>query len=107
MTFYVLGNGFDLHYGLPIINRECTEEICRKVSRKYDAIAKLIIEFVDSCMEEYVKLGFYGADFSENTLRWQLSTIMWRTIRGYAFKNVGKPEKTGWGEHAVCVITTF
>ena len=51
-------------------------------------------------MEEYVKLGFYGADFSENTLRWQLSTIMWRTIRGYAFKNVGKPEKTGWGEHA-------
>ena len=83
-----------------IINRECTEEICRKVSGKYDAIAKLIIEFVDSCMEEYVKLGFYGADFSENTLRWQLSTIMWRTIRGYAFKNVGKPEKTGWGEHA-------
>ena len=51
-------------------------------------------------MEEYVKLGFYGADFSENTLRWQLSTIMWRTIRGYAFKNVGKPEKTGWGEYA-------
>ena len=51
-------------------------------------------------MEEYVKLGFYGADFSENTLRWQLSTIMWRTIRGYAFKNVGKPEKTGWGEDA-------
>ena len=51
MTFYVLGNGFDLHYGLPIINRECTEEICRKVSGKYDAIAKLIIEFVDSCME--------------------------------------------------------
>ena len=34
-----------------IINRECTEEICRKVSGKYDAIAKLIIEFVDSCME--------------------------------------------------------
>lgn len=83
-----------------IINRECTEEICRKVSGKYDAIAKLIIEFVDSCMEEYVKLGFYGADFSENTLRWQLSTIMWRMIRGYAFKNVGNPEKTGWGEHA-------
>ena len=83
-----------------IINRECTEEICRKVSGKYDAIAKLIIEFVDSCMEEYVKLDFYGADFSENTLRWQLSTIMWRTIRGYAFKNVGKPEKTGCGEHA-------
>ena len=25
---------------------------------------------------------------------------MWRTIRGYAFKNVGNPEKTGWGEHA-------
>ena len=83
-----------------IINRECTEEICRKVSGKYDAIAKLIIEFVDSCMEEYVKLGFYGADFSENTLRWQLSTIMWRMIGGYAFKNVGKPEKTGWGEYA-------
>ena len=83
-----------------IINRECTEEICRKVSGKYDAIAKLIIEFVDSCMEEYVKLGFYGADFSENTLRWQLSTIMWRMIRGYAFKNVGNSEKTGWGEHA-------
>lgn len=83
-----------------IIDRECTEEICRKVSEKYDAMAKLIIEFVDSCMDEYVKLGFYGADFSENTLRWQLSTIMWRTIKGYAFKNVGKPEKTGWGERA-------
>lgn len=53
-----------------IVNRECSEDICRKVLAEYDTIANLIIEFVDSYMEKYVKMGFYGADFSENALRW-------------------------------------
>ncbi len=83
-----------------IISRECTEEICQKLSDKYEYIADKIISFVNSYIDEYRSIGFYGSDFSENTLRWQLSTLMWRKIFGYAFKPVGVPAITGWGEHA-------
>lgn len=83
-----------------IIDRECTEELCRKATGKYEEIADKLIAFVSSYIGEYRKIGFYGADFSENTLRWQLSTLMWRKIGGYSFKRVGEPPVTGWGERA-------
>lgn len=90
------------HYSanILIINRECTEEISRKASGLYEDIANKITTFVNSFICEYRGNGFYGADFSENTLRWQLSTLMWRKISGYSFKQVGAPSVTGWGEHA-------
>ncbi len=96
----LIRNGNSYSANIIIINRECTEEICRKAAGKYEDIANKIITFENSYMDEYRNTNFYGADFSENTLRWQLSTLMWRKIRGYSFKQIGDSPITGWGEHA-------
>ena len=84
-----------------VITEECVDEIERAVTKYHRQIADKIEIFVTEKMDEYRKIGFSGQDFSENTLRWQLSTILFRTIMIASYGgDVTHFPKTGWGEGA-------
>lgn len=90
-----------------IITRECIEEIRSKISGLQKDIANKICDFVSSYLPEIRKIGFYGSDFSENTLKWQLSVHMWRKSFGpiNAEKGIDSLPVTAWGEHADLWLT--
>lgn len=84
-----------------VITGECADEIERAVAKYYKQIADKIEIFVSEKLDEYRKIGFSGNDFSENTLRWQLGTILFRTIMAASYgDDVTHFPKTGWGEGA-------
>lgn len=91
------------HYkaNIIIISKDCYEEINRSAETHHENIANLINEFITSHLSEFRDIGFTGADFSDNTLRWQLSTLVFRCI---LFSGIGytkfKAPKTAWGERA-------
>lgn len=86
-----------------IITKDCREETEKKCRRGQEKIADKIISFIERYFDEYKSTGFYGSDFSKNTLRWQLSQIVWRSISGITkntSSNVNIAGKTAWGERA-------
>jgi len=83
-----------------VISSECTDETERAVSKYHDKIADKIESFILENIAEYRKIGFVGCDFSENTLRWQLATIFFRTIIGLYCHKTSDAPKTAWGESA-------
>lgn len=87
---------------LIIIDRECAQQIAQAAAECHDRIAQSISAFITEQMEDYRALGFYGSEFSENTLRWQLATLVLRAIQVYQPEEQERPEPpvTGWGEHA-------
>lgn len=89
------------HYktNIIIITSECADEIEQTAAAYHEKIADTIGIFLDSKLKEYRKIGFAGADFSENTLRWQLAVILFRMIAGADFGRNDAPV-TGWGESA-------
>ncbi|MCI8331438.1 MAG: hypothetical protein HFE78_01225 [Clostridiales bacterium] len=56
--------------------------------------------FINSKIAEYKNIGFVGNDFSDNTLRWQLSTVLFRMIKDKDYGSTNDTPKTGWGENA-------
>ncbi len=89
------------HYktNIIIITSECANEIDRAMSKYPDMIADKIESFINKNLEGYKKIGFAGSDFSENTLRWQLLAILFRSICKLYGQTPPAP-KTGWGENA-------
>ena len=86
-----------------IITKDCREEAEKKCRRGQEKIADKIISFIERYFDEYKSTGFYGSDFSKNTLRWQLSQIVWRSISGITkntSSNANIIGKTAWGERA-------
>ncbi|MGN1410580.1 MAG: RNA polymerase sigma factor [Eubacteriales bacterium] len=86
-----------------IITKECREEAEKKCRRWQEEIADKIIGFIERYFYEYKSTGFYGSDFSENTLRWQLSQIVWRSIFGITRNTdpcANTAARTAWGERA-------
>ena len=83
-----------------VITSECTDEIDRAVAKYHVQIADKIETFISNKMEEYKKIGFTGNDFSTNTLRWQLTSILCRMIVYMDREDDYKMPKTGWGESA-------
>ena len=83
-----------------IISSECTDEIDRTVAKYHVQIADKIESFIKENIRWYKEIGFAGCDFSENSLRWQMSAILFRIIFGtYSWPNANVP-KTAWGERA-------
>ena len=84
-----------------IISEDCYAEINRSAEKHHEKIAEVINEFITSHLSEFRSIGFAGADFSDNTLRWQLSTLIFRCI---LFSGIGNTKfeapKTAWGERA-------
>lgn len=84
-----------------ILTAECTEEVVRSAAPYHEKIAGLITEFLETGIPAFRQIGFVGADFSENTLRWQLMTFLLRecAISGGQEENEVQPV-TAWGERA-------
>ena len=83
-----------------IITSECADEIERAVAEYHEQIADKMETFIKEKVESYKNLGFTGCDFSENTLRWQLSVGLFRMICGVDCNDENDAPKTGWGESA-------
>lgn len=83
-----------------VITSECADEIERAVTKYHEQIADKMITFLSDKLNEYKNLDFVGCDFSDNTLRWQLATILFRMISGVDCSDTIDAPKTGWGESA-------
>mgnify|MGYP003306000771 FL=1 len=83
-----------------IITSECADEIERVVAKYHEQIADKMTIFLSDKLSEYKNLNFVGRDFSDNTLRWQLATILFRMICGVDCSDTIDAPKTGWGESA-------
>lgn len=88
-----------------IITADCGEEIKRAAVPFQDKIADKIEAFLDEKLDAFKSIGFMGADFSENTLRWQLMTFVMTAITFYGTdimetNNLEDYPVTAWGEHA-------
>ena len=83
-----------------VITSECADEIERAVTKYHKQIADKMTTFISDKLNEYKKLNFVGHDFSDNTLRWQLATILFRMICGVDCSDTIDAPKTGWGEAA-------
>lgn len=84
-----------------IITAECSREISRAALPYHEKIAELINLCLNENIERFKEIGFKGNDFSSNSLRWALSTLIWRTVLfgGYS-RNERTVPVTGWGERA-------
>ncbi len=87
-----------------IISRDCSEEIARQTVCCYQKHAEKIQDFVTRYLNVFRDLKFYGSSFSENTLRWQLTTLVFRAImfgrQNTDCDDCGEAPVTGWGERA-------
>ena len=83
-----------------VITSECADEIERVVAKYHEQIADKMMTFISDKLSEYKNLNFVGHDFSDNTLRWQLATILFRMICGVDCSDTIDAPKTGWGESA-------
>lgn len=83
-----------------IITSECTDEIDRAVAKYHDRIADKVETFISNKIEEYKSIGFTGNVFSNDTLRWQFTSILFRMITYTDRTDDCKMPKTGWGESA-------
>ena len=83
-----------------IITSECANEIDRAVTKYHEQIADKIEVFISNKMDEYKKVGFTGSEFSNNTLRWQFASILFRMMIYLYREDDYKMPKTGWGETA-------
>lgn len=91
------------HYkaNIIILTAECMDEIIRNSAPCHKESAELINEFVDENIFNFKQIGFVGADFTENTLRWQLLSFLVREIRGFdAGENEREAPVTVWGDRA-------
>ena len=83
-----------------VITSECADEIERAVAKYHEQIADKMATFISHKLNEYKNLNFAGRDFSDNTLCWQLATILFRMICGVDCSDTMDAPKTGWGESA-------
>lgn len=83
-----------------VITADCTDEMERAAVKYHERIADKMEEFLNNTMDEYRNLGFTGRDFTENTLRWQLAVLLFRTVAGIDVGECGDMPVTGWGEGA-------
>ncbi len=83
-----------------VITSECADEIERAVTKYHEQIADKITTFISDKLNDYRNLGFAGHDFSNNTLRWQLASILCRMIVYMYREDDYQMPKTGWGECA-------
>jgi len=84
-----------------IITAECGEEMTRTAAVYQDQIADAIHGFLNDNAEKFRSIGFRGAEFAGNTLRWQLATLVMREIMHHD-SGILPPSApvTAWGEPA-------
>lgn len=95
----IIRDGAHYKANIIVITAECADETERAVAKYHEKIADKIKSFIENRMSEYKKIGFIGSNFSENTLRWQLCTVLFRMISGIDCGKTDAPQ-TGCGESA-------
>ena len=81
-------------------------ELDRNAATYHEKITIATNDFISSHLTELKEIGFTGSDFSKNSMRWILATLIFRAMMNY---NTGDkaPEmpKTAWGEKAYLFCT--
>ncbi len=95
------------HYraNIPILTSDCTRELVQSAIGYQSKMADKIGNFLEMHLADFRQIGFQGNDFSDNTLRWQLTTFVLAAIADYdagAFDTGDRSEfpETAWGDHA-------
>lgn len=84
-----------------ILTAECTEEITRNSAPYHGKIADAMAEYLETKLPAFRQIGFTGADFTDNTLRWQMMTFLIRKIQGFSgAEDSGEAPLTVWGDRA-------
>lgn len=83
-----------------LLTRECVDEIIQNSAAHHREIADAMAEFLETKLAAFRQIGFTGADFSDNTLRWQMMTFMLRKIQGFRGDDSGERPRTAWGDEA-------
>ena len=86
--------------GVIIITTDCRREMNAAGERYRSELADGMATFLDTNLSDYKKIGFSGADFSDNTLRWQLLIPLLRAIEPFDEIMKLNIPTTGWGERA-------
>ncbi len=89
-----------------VISADCTEEINRAVAKYQERIADKLESFLKNDLQAFKAIGFVGSDFSENTLRWQMLSLINIMIILYNTPVIENNDatcfpETGWGDHAL------
>ena len=95
------------HYkaNIMVIDADCKEKMLSSSDKCREKIAEKIEDFLVNNLESFKSIGFIGNDFSENTLRWQLSRLVFLSIMAYKTKILKRDDaselpRTAWGDHA-------
>ena len=96
----ILREGKQYKSNIIVITAECADEIARAVAKYHEPIANKMEAFLKEKVTQYREIGFVGHNFSENTLRWQLATVLFRMICGADCGDKSHVPTTGWGEQA-------
>ena len=88
-----------------VIETDCMEEIWRSAIGYEEQIADRIEAFLETKLMDFRQIGFVGADFSENTLRWQLAALVLEAVSLWEMEHSGLTNDeelplTAWGDHA-------
>lgn len=95
----LLREGARYQTNIVIVSEECKEEIARIAAGYHAEIYEKMAEFLKTKMSAYQAMDFVGADFSENTRRFQLLTLLVRTFLALGGKKFETSE-TAWGDRA-------
>lgn len=84
-----------------LLTAECADEIARSCAPCHEKIADAMAEFLETKLAAFRQIGFAGADFTDNTLRWQMMTFLMRRIQRFGGEeNGGEKPLTAWGDRA-------
>lgn len=97
----LIKEGFHYKSNVIILTAECADEIVRSASPYHQKIADLTAEFLETGLPSFRRIGFCGADFTDDTLRWQLIAFFLREIAALHTNPSDKAYPlTAWGDHA-------
>lgn len=88
-----------------IITKECFEETERALIEYHNKMTDVISSFINEYFEDFKSIGFKGCDFSENTLRWQLLSIILREIVWFECDESFDIPESPWGGNAYFWLT--
>lgn len=96
------------HYktNIIVITSDCNNELDRNAAVYHTKIADGINDFISANLSELKAIGFIGSDFSENSMRWILATLIFRaTMNCNAGITLPDMPTTVWGEKAYLFCT--
>lgn len=96
----LLQEGSRYRANIIVLTTECTDEIILNSAPYHKEIADSMAEFLETEINAFRQIGFSGADFSDNTLRWQMMTFLLREIRGFGMDARSEMPRTAWGDYA-------